>query len=71
MSIFEIILFATFSTIIIVVYTYGYFSDKKIWNRGVCNKNGLPWECRDIASDGSRLYRAGEETCWICHNVDK
>lgn len=50
---------------------YGYFSDRKKWNKGICKENKLPWVCQDVASDGSRLYRAGDETCWISWGVDK
>ncbi len=45
--------------------------EKIEWNSGICKANGLPWELRDMSSQGCRLYRAGNETCWISWGVDK
>ena len=41
----------------------------KIWNDGVCKKNGLEWEHADTDSQGGRMYCAGSgkrrERIWI------
>jgi len=46
-------------------------SEAKVWNKGVCRTNGLPWKLQDKDSQGGRLYRAGEETIWISWPVDR
>ena len=48
-----------------------YQSESKVWNGGVCKKNGRSWILQDKDSQGGRLYRAGEETVWISWPVDR
>jgi len=52
-------------TLLLCIGILGMFSDRKTWNNGICKKNGLPWILRDVGMAGDRLYRAGDETCWI------
>lgn len=34
-------------------------SEIKLWNNGVCRKNGIEWEHVDTDSQGGRMYTAG------------
>ncbi len=44
---------------------YGYFSEKRKWNNGVCKDNGIPWKYFDTDSQGGRGYKADNITCWV------
>jgi len=52
-------------TIIIIGCVVGYRMDRRIWNGGICRKNGLPWQVRDYDSQGGALLRAGNVTAWL------
>lgn len=40
--------------------------DWRAWNGGICRESGLPWQFRDMDSQGGRLYDDGEgNSCWI------
>jgi hypothetical protein len=45
--------------------------EKREWNNGICEDNNLPWESRDMDSQGGRYYKAGNKGLWVSYNVDK
>jgi len=60
-NLLSVLVFAPF----VALGIFAYRSDKKMWNNGVCLKNGLPWVRFDTDSQGGRMYRAGDEYCGI------
>lgn len=50
---------------------WAYYDDYKNWNHGICKKNGKPWVCFDVDSQGGRGYKAGNCSIWISYPVDK
>lgn len=50
---------------------FGYYLDKRAWNKGVCKKNGIDWEYFDTDSQGGRGYKAGDQYIFVSYRVDK
>lgn len=50
---------------------WAYWADHKDWNNGICKKNGKPWVCFDVDSQGGRGYKAGKHSIWISYPVDR
>lgn len=65
MSITGIFLAACVVALWVAVGVYGYTSERRVWNGGVCKQNGLPWQMFDRDSQGGRGYKAGGIYCWI------
>ncbi len=56
--------------IIAALLSLGLFaiaSERRLWNGGICKKNGRSWEYFDTDSQGGRGYQAGGQTCWISY----
>ena len=48
------------------LYYGGYTKEKRIWNDGVCAKNGNKWQLMSFDEICfGRCYRAGEHVCWV------
>lgn len=67
----EIIIGLTTTFLLILGGIWGYTSERKRWNLGVCRENGIPWERFDTDSQGGRGYVAGDIYTWISWPVDK
>lgn len=51
---------------------FGFFTEKRKWNAGVCALTGEPWVLFDRSSQGCRGYRSGEYTIWVSYPfIDK
>ena len=51
---------------------YAVRREFRIWNKGICEENNLPWIHFDTDSQGGRGYKAGDRYCWItCPWVDQ
>ena len=48
-----------------------YLSERKVWNKGVCKDTGDKWVCKDMDSQGGRLYVSGDYSTWISYPVDR
>lgn len=46
---------------------WGYKSEKKLWNDGICKETGEPWVSFDVDSQGGRGYKSGGHTIWISY----
>lgn len=46
-------------TLFLLLGAFGYISEKRAFNKGICASNGLHWEHFDTDSQGGRMYRAG------------
>lgn len=52
--------------------------EKRLWNNGVSEKTGEPWNCFDMDSSGARMYKSGnrlengvmEAYCTCSYRVD-
>ena len=42
-----------------------YWTERKLWNKGISPFNGKPWKSRDMDSGGGTLYSDGEHTVWL------
>jgi hypothetical protein len=61
-------------TLMLAGCCYGFFSEKKSWNNGVCADCQTPWENFDMDSQGGRGYKCrclGFHHTWISWPVDK
>jgi len=58
--------------IFIVLIGLAYWSERYVWNRGVCNTTGKRWKYFDTDSQGGRGYCSYDEngmrhSCWISY----
>jgi len=53
----------TFGIIVLAIMVcggfWGYFSEKKRWNGGICARCGTPWKSFGMDSQGGRGYNCG------------
>ena len=40
--------------IVVSIPFWGYFSERKEWNHGICPQTNKPWICFDVDSQGGR-----------------
>jgi len=57
---------AVLLTLYFTVGLWDFLECRYHWNKGVCRKNGRPWEVR-TAPDGTYFIEAGEFSHWL-HN---
>jgi hypothetical protein len=46
---------------------YGFLTERREWNNGICRDTGNPWQLFDQSSQGCRGYKSGEKTLWISY----
>ena len=72
MSDLQIIFTIIIGCFILLVPVVIFTREKKLWNNGVCEKTGEPWELVDIDDFGSRSYKSKEHQIWISYTfIDK
>lgn len=59
------IFLAVFCIVIMAAPVWGWLSERKRWNEGVCPETGEGWEYFDTDSQGGRGYKSGDYTVWI------
>jgi hypothetical protein len=69
---FDLVPPAIIFMVLAVGCTYYRFYEKRMWNKGICQKSGKSWKLFDNDSQGGRGYMDEDGNCiWISYSVDK